>query len=196
MDLECDKMEYALNINEYQRHIIDVLVIYCHVQVTLKLMAYTTNIYCLIVSMSQEFRRGLVQEFWVRVPTEIGIIWRFDWNQRICSQDGLTHMTVDKRPLFLTTWASAYGCLNVLIIRQQTFPRKWPKIKEYKIEATMLLFFFVFVFVFFAAISTCHKFCFILVIRSITNSSLHSRESCLLKGGVPKDLIYKKPYSG
>ena len=56
-------MEYALNINEYQRHIIDVLVIYCHVQVTLKLMAYTTNIYCLIVSMSQEFRRGLVQEF-------------------------------------------------------------------------------------------------------------------------------------
>ena len=56
-------MEYALNINEYQRHIIDVLVIYCHVQVTLKLMVYTTNIYCLIVSMSQEFRRGLVQEF-------------------------------------------------------------------------------------------------------------------------------------
>lgn len=145
------------------------------------------NKYLLIVSMSQEFRRGLVQEFWVSVPTEIGIIWRFDWNQRICSQDGLTHMTVDKRPLFLTTWASAYGCLNVLIIRQLTFPRKWPKIKEYKIEATMLL---VFCFFFFAAISTCHKFCFILFIRSITNSSPHSRESCLLKGGVPKVLIY------
>lgn len=141
LDLKCDKMGYALNINEYQRHII--IFSYLLPCANYSKINGLHNQHLL----SNCFHESGIQEGPSLGVLESGsllkgIIWRFDWDQRICSQDDLTHMICWQEASVADYMGFCIWLLECSHNKAADFPQKVTWDKRVQDRSQLLLFFF------------------------------------------------------
>lgn len=115
-----------------------------------------------------------------QISAGVVVIWELDWGWSVSFGNG-SHRATGRRPQFLLTGASPYGCLSVLMIRRLDFPRvsEWERKQGRSHVAFKVLVNYHFISTTFH--SSCH---YIQVRLKGPGIRLH-----LVKTGLGKDLL-------